>query len=73
MMSSKPKAFRYLCFQRSLGMAKPRRYKIDENFSRMSRRRNANYELLFRSQLVTLLPAKFRFMGEGVATDNGIT
>ena len=39
----------------------------------MSRQRNANHELLCRSQLMTLLSVKFPFVREGVATDDGIT
>ena len=39
----------------------------------MSCQRNANYELSSRSQLMRMLSAKFPFMREGVATDDGIS
>ena len=39
----------------------------------MSRQRNANHELLFQFQLMTLLSAKFPFLLEETATDEGIS
>ena len=38
----------------------------------MSGQRDANHELLFRSQLTTFLSAKFPFLREGVVTDEGM-